>query len=79
MFAYSLISHLLEEHGEVEAETYLVRVVEEVVELEPAVRERLSDLLLAELKEEIARLVPESSRAITGLIEEIQADWRSRG
>ncbi len=77
MFAYSLISHLLDEHGEAAAEPYLIRVVEEVVELEPGVRQRLSDLLLTELKEEIARREdPRFSRATIALIDEIEGKWR---
>ena len=79
MFAYSLIRHLLDEHGEDEAEPYLVRVVEEVVELEPAVRQRLSDLLIAELKEELAKFVPENSRTIIALIEQVEEEWRRNG
>lgn len=78
-FAYSLISHLLDEHGEGAAEPYLIRVVAEVMELEPGVRQRLSDLLLTEIKEEIARREdPRFSRATITLIESIEADWRNR-
>jgi hypothetical protein len=78
MFAYSLISDLLDEHREGAAEPYLIRVVEEVLELEPGVRQRLSDLLLTELKEEIARREdPRLSRATIALIETIEDEWRN--
>ena len=46
----------------------------------PGVRERFSDELLAELKEEIARREdPKYAHATITLIETIEADWRNRG
>jgi hypothetical protein len=48
-FAYQLFEHLADVHGDAEADLYLARVVAELFELSPIVREHVSDLILADL------------------------------
>ena len=50
-FAYQLFEHLADVHGDAEADLYLARVVAELFELSPIVREHISDLILADLTE----------------------------
>ncbi len=76
-FAYTLVEHLADEHGD-GAQAYLIGVVDEVLHLEPAVREHFADALLGELKEAVAE--KEDSRyahATIALIEDIENDWRN--
>ncbi len=54
-FAYQLFEHLADVHGDAEADLYLARVVAELFELSPIVREHVSDLILADLTEELYR------------------------
>jgi hypothetical protein len=54
-FAYQLFEHLADVHGDAEADLYLARVVAELFELSPIVREHISDLILADLTEELHR------------------------
>ncbi|MDP9476633.1 MAG: hypothetical protein M3R38_13270 [Actinomycetota bacterium] len=77
-FAYTLVEHLADEHGD-GAQAYLIGVVDEVMILEPAVREHFADALLGELKEEVARKEdPKHSRAVVALIEDIEKEWRQQ-
>ena len=70
------MEHLADEHGD-GAQAYLIEIVDEVMVLEPGVREHFSDLLLGELCEEIARREdPKHSHATVELIAAIQAGWR---
>ncbi len=78
-FAYTLVEHIADVEGDENAQAYLVEMVEEIMLLDPGVREHLSDLLLTELKEEIARCEDSRhSRAVVGLIEQIENDWRNQ-
>ena len=54
-FANQLFEHLADVHGDAEADLYLARVVAELFELSPIVREHISDLILADLTEELHR------------------------
>jgi hypothetical protein len=54
-FAYQLLEHLADVHGDAEADLYLARVVAELFELSPIVREHVSDLILADLTEALHR------------------------
>ena len=54
-FAYQLFEYLADVHGDAEADLYLARVVAELFELSPIVREHISDLILADLTEELHR------------------------
>lgn len=48
------------------------------MDLVPTVKEHFSDMLLLELKEEIARREDaQYARAAVGLIEQIEQDWRN--
>ena len=75
--AYTFSEAVADEHGDA-AQEYLQRFVDELLTLEPGLRERFSDQLIGGLKEELIRR--EDARhvhaAIT-LIEEIEQDWRS--
>ena len=54
-FAYQLFEHLVDVHGDAEADLYFARVVAELFELSPIAREHISDLILADLTEELHR------------------------
>ena len=76
MFAYTLVEHVADVEGDEHADEYLIAVIDEVMQLCPAAREHFSDLLLTELKEEIVRREDSRhSRAVVGLIEQIENDW----
>ena len=76
-FAYQLTQHLEDAMGDEHADAYLAEVVGELMLLCPAVRERFSDELLGELKEEIARREdPRYAHATITMIEGIETDWR---
>jgi hypothetical protein len=55
----------------------LTRVVEEMMELHPGLRQHVSDLVLGDLKEEVARIVPDEAGAIIDIIEQAEQDWAS--
>ena len=79
-FAYQLSEHVADRVGDENADAYLAEVVGELMLLCPAIRERFSDELLGELKEEIARREDlKHSHATITLIEQIENDWRSKG
>ncbi len=76
MLAYTCSEHVHD--TEPEPEEYLERFVDELFVLEPGLKERFSDQLLTELKEEILRR--EDNRhvhAVITLIETIEQDWRN--
>ena len=57
---------------------YLRRFLDELLVLEPNLRQRFSDALLTDLKEEIARREdPKHSHATVELIGLIEQDWRN--
>lgn len=71
-FAYALAEHIADEQAPEDPDSYLVRVVWEVFELHPAVRERVLGDAIADLVEELhrqgdkdaARAVGEAERRI---------------
>jgi hypothetical protein len=74
--AYTLVEHAQDTDPEPEA--FLIRVVAELLGIEPGVRTRFVELLMTDLKEEIARR--EDARyahATIALIENIEQDWRN--
>ena len=79
-FSYQLAEYVADHVvGDEHADAYLAKVVGELMEIHPAIRERFSDELLDDLKEEIAaREDPKHSHATITLIESIEADWRNR-
>ena len=78
IFAYALVEHVADQEGDAAAQAYLIEVIEEVMQLCPAVREHFSDLLLGELVEEIARREDSRhSHAVIELIKAIEQDWRN--
>jgi len=77
-FAYQLCEHVADVEGDEHAQEYLVEVVDEIMLLEPGVREHLSNALLADLKEELVRREDAKFvHATITLIEEIEQDWRN--
>ncbi len=78
-FAHQLAEHVTDLVGDENADAYLAEVVGELMLLCPGVKDRFSDELLGELKEEIARREdPRYAHATIMLIEVIEADWRNR-
>jgi hypothetical protein len=76
--ARPLVGYVTALFGEEAVQDALVRLVAEVLELEPGVRERFVDALMTDLKEEVARREdPRHARAVVGLIEEIEERWRN--
>ena len=73
-FAHGLFAHLAFVHSEADADLYASRVVAELFELSPIAREHISDLLLADLTEELHRR-GEAGRDAARLVGEIQRDW----
>jgi hypothetical protein len=79
-FAYQLSEHIADRVGDEHADAYLAEVVGELMLLCPGLRNHLSDVLLTELKEEIAkREDPRYAHATITLIETIEDGCRSRG
>jgi len=79
MDAYAYSEAVADELGEEAVEPYFGVLVGELFGLVPGLRERFSDSLLSELKEEIAqREDPKYAHATITLIESIEADWKSR-
>jgi hypothetical protein len=74
IFASRLFSHLADAHGDADADLYASRVVAELFELSPITREHISDLLLADLTEELHRR-GRHGREAARLVGEVQRDW----
>ena len=72
-FAHRLFEHLTTVHG-TDADLYASRVVAELCELSPVVREHLSDLILVELVQELHRR-GNPGREAARLVAEVQRDW----
>ena len=74
VMAYTFSEHVAD--TEPEPEEYLERFLEELLTLEPGLKERFVDTVLVELCEEVARREDSRhSRAVVGLIREIASDW----
>ncbi|MDP9477978.1 MAG: hypothetical protein M3R38_20235 [Actinomycetota bacterium] len=69
-FAYTLTEHLADEHGG-DAEEYLFRVVAEVFELEPSIRQRFTSSVLEDFTEEAAAL----GHDVVGAVEAVEEKW----
>lgn len=75
ILAYQLSEAVADQEGDA-AQDYLTRFFDELFQLEPGLRSHFSDLLIAELKEEVVRREDSRhSRAVVALVEEIEADW----
>ena len=72
--ARQLFEHLAEVHGDADADLYASRVVAELFDLSPIVREHISDLLFVELTEELHRR-GNPGRDAARLVAEVQRDW----
>ena len=75
-FANQLFEHLADVHGDAEADLYLARVIADLFELSPIVREHVSDLILADLTEELHRH-GQPGRDASRLVGEVQRHWQS--
>lgn len=75
--AYQLSEAFADQKGDA-AQEYLVRFVDELLVLDPGVKEHFVDTLLGELKEEVARREnPKYVHATIELIKAIEQDWRN--
>ena len=71
-FGYQLFEHIGDLHGDENADLYLARVVAELFELSPILREHVSDLIIADLTEELHRRgQPDAAKAVL----EVQTRW----
>ena len=73
-FAYSLFEHVADVHGDADADLYVSKVVAELFELSPIVREHVSDLILADLTEELHRR-GQPGRDAARMVGVVQRDW----
>lgn len=78
ILAYTMSEAVADQEGDT-AQEYLIAFMDELLTLEPGLREHFSDTLLTELKEELiqredAKLV----HATVTLIESIEQDWRNQ-
>lgn len=73
-FAYQLLEHVGHVHGDENADLYLARVVAELFELSPIVREHVSDLIIADLSEELHRH-GQAGKDAARVVGVVQRDW----
>jgi hypothetical protein len=74
-FAHQLFEHIANVHGDANTDLYASRVVAELFELSPIVREHISDLLLlTDLTEELYRR-GRPGREAARMVAEVQRDW----
>jgi hypothetical protein len=76
-FAYQLTQHLGDLLGDENADAYLAEVVGELMLLCPSIKDRFSDELLGELKEEISRDDTEFAAACRNAIVMVEERWRN--
>jgi hypothetical protein len=73
--AYTFSEAVAEQEGDA-AQEYLIAFMDELFQLEPGLRQRFSDRLISELKEEVVRREDARfSHSVVTLIESIEADW----
>ncbi len=73
-FAYQLFEYVSDLHGDAEADLYVSRVVAELFELSPIVREHVSDLIIADLSEELHRH-GQAGKDAARMLGVVQRDW----
>jgi len=73
-FAYQLFEQVAEVHSESAADLYLARTVERLFDMSPGLGELMSDLLLAELSEELYRRGA-PGREAARMVAEVQRTW----
>lgn len=76
-FAYQLSEHVADGVGGDRTDDYLAEVVGELMLLHPAAKERFSDELIGELKEEISRDDTPFAAACRNAIVMVEERWRS--
>ena len=77
MDAYAYSEAVAVELGEEAVTGYFESLVGELMELIPELRSHLSNVLLTELKEEIAQANPDQASAAIRLIERAEEKWRN--
>jgi hypothetical protein len=75
MLAYTMSEHVHD--TEPDADAYLRGFVEELLSLEPGLRQHVSNLLIGDLKEEIFRDDTEFAAACRDAIVMVEQRWRS--
>ena len=75
--AHQLFKRIADVHGDADADLYLARVIAELFDLSPIAREHVSDLILADLPEELHRRGGQG-RSAARMVAEVQRD-RMRG
>ncbi len=73
-FALQLAEHVADLHGDDRVDLYLARVVAELFETSPGLREHISDLLLTDLTEELCRR-GDAGREAARAVAEVQRNW----
>lgn len=73
-FACQLLEHVADVHGDADADLYASRVVAELFELSPIVREHVSDLILTDLTEELHRR-GQPGRDAARMVSQVQTFW----
>ena len=77
--AYSYTEAVADELGEERVQSYFEALTDEFFQLLPGLREHFSDMLLTELKKEIAgREDSRHTHATIELISQIEQDWRNQ-
>ncbi len=74
IFAYQLFEYLADVHGDADADLYVARVIAELFELSPIVREHVSDLILTHLTEELHRH-GRAGKDAARMVGKVQRDW----
>lgn len=77
VFAYTLVEHVADHVGDDRADAYIGEVVDELLALEPGLRQHVSDLVIGDLKEEIARDDTEFAAACRNAIVNVENRWRN--
>jgi hypothetical protein len=77
MDAYAYAETIADELGEEAVTGYFEALVGELMELIPGLRSHFSNVLLTELKEEIAQANPDQASAAIRLIEGAEEKWRN--
>ena len=77
MMAYTFSEHVADQEGDA-AQEYLIAFLDELLTLEPGVRQHFSDALLGELKEEIRQDQGTLSGFPVACIETVERRWEEQ-
>ena len=76
-FAHQLAEHVTDLVGDENADAYLRGFLDELLNLEPGLRQHVSDLVIGDLKEEISRDDTNFAAACRNAIVNIENHWRT--